>query len=890
MKLVSKILKRTDWYVTCNFGYHRVGGRLEYHCGTDYGTNNQKWHLYGIEQGVVLSCGAERDGSKYIWLNYPRIGKKLLHCHLDRIDVKAGQQIQEGTLLGAVGNTGCTCGIHLHLGMQPRGSNGYEDPHIYEYSPPADIMNTDATVYGGPSATLYAPIGSVVKNGTINILNIENEYYYISYWTNSGLLKRGYVAVSQINRNTSKTVADVTESFRGNNNIVHPQTTVYSGPDTTTAVIGTVFEQEGVTQFTLEENGHHFIEYSTPEGAKRGYVLSSNLIQKEGGLAIASTAADVYYTYSLESKAGAIYANEYVTILQKNDQRSYIEYNTTRGRKRGYVSNSSLQFLGVGNVPALPNYSEEALMPTETMNVYFGPSDQYAVVGSINKGERVTRLSSPTFNTGNYSFIQYSTAEDPQRGYVAASGLIPYVPGVVPDPGPSPDPDPNPNPNQDPDVLEQWPVGKVAGSFLQDWGANAFTEKMWDDELCAMKYMGMKYLIIQQPLMIEDPETKEKSFNEPAYKDCLRAAKKHGIKLMLGLSSDKYCSPEHEFFTNIDKAKNAVKIDVEEAKETLKSIAKQVQELSDAEDIDYSELICGWYFIQEFYNSNKFIPSRLSSILPFIQDSSDQYREVMSSHLNQYIEAIQAASYVDKNGTPISLDRSLVLSPYYKINHEAPHLCNPAQYAQFLTSMFAATKFRGQDILMPQDGFGTNNIDQTPEYKPEDVKPWLAVYQKAAEERGIFLWINNENFGVEEDEGIYFPIPVEKFIRNYELTGEYVKEQEEHIVFTWNHYYNPMHVREGYTTEMIKEYHKQFRNFVVDTYLPLEILVKMVGARIVADDRNTRTVKVEMTVENENGDILTEMIYADQVGTPFIDETDHKWYVWYPEFLSDFDL
>jgi len=440
MKLVSKILKRTDWYVTCNFGYYRNRGVLEYHCGTDYGTNNQKWNIYGIEQGVVLSCGTE-CGSKYIWVHYPRINKRLVHCHLDRIDVRAGQQLQEGTLLGCVGNTGSTTGIHLHLGMMPSGANCYEDPHAYEYSPPADMMNSDATVYGGPSTTIYAPIGSVVKNGTIEILKKENDFYYISYWTNSGLLKRGYVAVSQVNHNTSKAVEDITGSFRGNNNIVNPESTVYSGPNTATAVIGTVFEYEGITQFTLQENSLYFIEYSTPEGAKRGYIQGSKLIRKEGGLAIAPNGADVYYTYSLESKSGAVYANEYATVLQKNDQRSYIEYNTNNGRKRGYVTNGSLQFLNTDGVPALPNYSEEPHKATSPLTVYFGPTDKYSVVGSISEGEIVTRLSSPTLNADGYSFIQYSTTEVPKRGFVAALGLVPYVPSVVdPDNPDKPDP------------------------------------------------------------------------------------------------------------------------------------------------------------------------------------------------------------------------------------------------------------------------------------------------------------------------------------------------------------------------------------------------------------------------------------------------------------------
>ena len=38
MKLVSKIFRRTDWYVTGSFGYRTVGGVLEFQSGTDYGT------------------------------------------------------------------------------------------------------------------------------------------------------------------------------------------------------------------------------------------------------------------------------------------------------------------------------------------------------------------------------------------------------------------------------------------------------------------------------------------------------------------------------------------------------------------------------------------------------------------------------------------------------------------------------------------------------------------------------------------------------------------------------------------------------------------------------------------------------------------------------------
>ena len=439
------------------------------------------------------------------------------------------------------------------------------------------------------------------------------------------------------------------------------------------------------------------------------------------------------------------------------------------------------------------------------------------------------------------------------------------VPG---DPADSHDPD---NPTG------QWPVGKVAGSFVQAWIGNHYSEKknrgeedLWEADLSSMEKMGMRYLIIQDPL------------NEEALKDCLQTAQKHRIKLIFALSSDKYCNTrDYDFFSNIDGVRGAeevVRIDVEEARETLRNISRQVQELSDAGDIDYSESIYAWYFNQEFYNSSKFI----FSILP---SSADQYAELLSSHLNQYIEAVQATSYVDRNGTTVSLDRPLVFSPYYSIT-EAPYVCNVTQYEEFLNRMFSRTGFRSTDILAPQDCFGANSIDKKA-IEPGIMMPWVEAYQLVAKKRGIRFWINNDLFeselpGQTTEGSDYKPVSVSSFIRNYNLTDRYA---EEHIVFSWNHYYNPLCPWNGreYPGYDIPVLHKAFRSFVASqTYQPLEVLVTMAGGKISKDDRSAKTVTVSI-----NG---IEIIYIDRQGTPFIDDDDGRWYVWYPEFSADFDL
>lgn len=146
MKLVTKIFKRDDWYITSKYGYREPittnsGVTNNFHNGCDYGTYGQKWPQYAIDNGYILSCGIGNDGGKYIWVNYPRINKKLLHYHLDSICVEDGQSVEEGTLLGYTGETGMATGIHLHLGMMNSNSEDYQDPHVYNYQENNDILN-----------------------------------------------------------------------------------------------------------------------------------------------------------------------------------------------------------------------------------------------------------------------------------------------------------------------------------------------------------------------------------------------------------------------------------------------------------------------------------------------------------------------------------------------------------------------------------------------------------------------------------------------------------------------------------------------------------------------------------------------------------------------------
>ena len=108
----------------------RNGG---YHYGTDYGTYLQNLPQYAIEDGEVYSKGYEPNAAGYyIWVKYPRINKRFLHCHLQKpVTLNKGDKVQRGTLLGYTGSTGNSTGIHLHLGVRDLTTNAYEDPEKF---------------------------------------------------------------------------------------------------------------------------------------------------------------------------------------------------------------------------------------------------------------------------------------------------------------------------------------------------------------------------------------------------------------------------------------------------------------------------------------------------------------------------------------------------------------------------------------------------------------------------------------------------------------------------------------------------------------------------------------------------------------------------------------
>ena len=80
-------------------------------------------------EGIVLRAGTNRLGGQVVWMLGPG-GQRHYYAHLDRFsDVAAGMRVEEGRVLGFVGNTGnaATTPPHLHYGVY--GAQGPVNPY-----------------------------------------------------------------------------------------------------------------------------------------------------------------------------------------------------------------------------------------------------------------------------------------------------------------------------------------------------------------------------------------------------------------------------------------------------------------------------------------------------------------------------------------------------------------------------------------------------------------------------------------------------------------------------------------------------------------------------------------------------------------------------------------
>ncbi len=116
-------VKPTIGYITRGFGMHidPFTGQLKPHYGIDFAAKIGT-PVWATADGRVGNIGWDKNGfGTYIEIDH-RKGVQTYYAHLSKVEVRIGEEVKRGQLIGRVGNSGRSTGPHLHYEVRINGS------------------------------------------------------------------------------------------------------------------------------------------------------------------------------------------------------------------------------------------------------------------------------------------------------------------------------------------------------------------------------------------------------------------------------------------------------------------------------------------------------------------------------------------------------------------------------------------------------------------------------------------------------------------------------------------------------------------------------------------------------------------------------------------------
>ncbi|PUZ29283.1 hypothetical protein DCC81_07430 [Chitinophaga parva] len=291
------------------------------------------------------------------------------------------------------------------------------------------------------------------------------------------------------------------------------------------------------------------------------------------------------------------------------------------------------------------------------------------------------------------------------------------------------------------------------GTFIQQSLIRNWSDERWQQELKALKEVGMRYLVLAPTLNTDKGKMPEACYPStlPGVKqgeardlveDCLRNAAKAGFKVFLGLNLD-------ERWWTASFSPEWLYQQMETGNQVADELVKRYKQR-------YGDVLYGWYWVWEVDNLHGAAPGA---------------PEVLTKALNINLDHLHALT----PGMPV------MLCPFmnYRVG-------TPADCKKMWTSVFAGTHFKAGDIFAPQDGVGAGGLDLN------KLEEWYADLKEAVDTKpGLVFWSDAETF----DQRFWSIATLDRFVQQMKLVRPYVSEV---ISFAYSHYYSPLKVNPAY--------------------------------------------------------------------------------------------
>ena len=199
---------------------------------------------------------------------------------------------------------------------------------------------------------------------------------------------------------------------------------VYSDASCTTQ-IGSVGDYEGLTVLYVSGNVAK-VNYSTASSGsgKTGFLKNPNFRINNISTTCVGTVRNSVTVYGGPQtvsalRLGSLSSGETVSVIYSENGWYYVEYNTTAGRKRGYVQSSYITAEYPSRLRGFPQSSGAITgYSAPAQYVFGGPSDEYATIGSLSNNDWVTVYATVDNGQDVWYYIGYTASGYAKFGYV----------------------------------------------------------------------------------------------------------------------------------------------------------------------------------------------------------------------------------------------------------------------------------------------------------------------------------------------------------------------------------------------------------------------------------------------------------------------------------------